>query len=185
MRSLENESDMEVMFDAKSMTYKICGNSFQIEWATKYLTDMWQKNQENKRTNPKTPNGKEEETKELEARRSPQMAESTDSDSSDNVSYASPSLSLYKRKENSREIERTLSPSLDHDHSSNGSKKTKRSTAPNAPQQKSFSDMEMLHQTGSNIVADRKTDSPLKMSDCKLSHNDPRSGKPHLSLIHI
>lgn len=113
MRSLENESDMEVMFDAKSMTYKICGNSFQIEWATKYLTDMWQKNQENKRTNPKTPNGKEEETKELEARRSPQMAESTDSDSSDNVSYASPSLSLYKRKENSREIERTLSPSLD------------------------------------------------------------------------
>lgn len=179
MRSLENESDMEVMFDAKSMTYKICGNSFQIEWATKYLTDMWQKNQENKRTNPKTPNGKEEEAKELEARRSPQMAESTDSDSSDNVSYASPSLSLYKRKENSREIERTLSPSLDHDHFSNGSKKTKRSTAPNAPQQKSFSDMEMLHQTGSNIVADRKTDSSLKMSDCKLSHNDPRSGKPH------
>lgn len=178
MRSLENESDMEVMFDAKSMTYKICGNSFQIEWATKYLTDMWHKNQENKTTNPKTPNGMEEEAKALEARRSPQMAESTDSDSSDNVSYISPSLSLYKRKENGREIERTPSPLLDHDHFSNGSKKTKRSTAPDVPQQKSFSDMEMLHKS-SNIVTDRTTDSSLKMSDCKLSNNDPRSGRTH------
>lgn len=178
MRSLENESDMEVMFDAKSMTYKICGNSFQIEWATKYLTDMWHKNQENKTTNPKTPNGMEEEAKALEARRSPQMAESTDSDSSDNVSYISPSLSLYKRKENGREMERTPSPLLDHDHFSNGSKKTKRSTAPDVPQQKSFSDMEMLHKS-SNIVTDRTTDSSLKMSDCKLSNNDPRSGRTH------
>lgn len=178
MRSLENESDMEVMFDAKSMTYKICGNSFQIEWATKYLTDMWHKNQENKTTNPKTPNGKEEEAKALEARRSLQMAESTDSDSSDNVSYISPSLSLYKRKENGREMERTPSPLLDHDHFSNGSKKTKRSTAPDVPQQKGFSDMEMLHKS-SNIVTDRTTDSSLKMSDCKLSNNDPRSGRTH------
>lgn len=178
MRSLENESDMEVMFDAKSMTYKICGNSFQIEWATKYLTDMWHKNQENKTTNPKTPNGMEEEAKALEARRSPQMAESTDSDSSDNVSYISPSLSLYKRKENGREMERTPSPLLDHDHFSNGSKKTKRSTAPDVPQQKSFSDMEMLHKS-LNIVTDRTTDSSLKMSDCKLSNNDPRSGRTH------
>lgn len=110
------------------------------------------------------------------------MAESTDSsDSSENVSYISPSLSaLHKRKENGSEVERTPSPSLVHDHFSNGSKKTKRSTTTHTPQQESFSGMNMPSHQTSNIVADRKIDSSLKMSDCKLSHNDPRSGPTHL-----
>jgi O-acetyl-ADP-ribose deacetylase (regulator of RNase III) len=184
MRRLDNESDVEVVFDAKSMTYRVSGNPFQIEWASKFLTDAWNKQQESQRlengaTNRLTAK-KGSKQSETESRRSPILVTSEDSDSSDvEISY-SPLDSPIKSTPNDIVMGQQSSPPFNH--SSMISKKTKKSdnfgrnTSPNR-----FSRSEMFHQTPNvkfNPQILEHMNSPLNLPDCRVSIDDPRSRSP-------
>ncbi|XP_062598093.1 uncharacterized protein LOC134259522 [Saccostrea cucullata] len=183
MKSLEKDSDVEVVFDPKFMTYRIVGNPFQIEWTKNFIMDAWQKDQENKKkmTNGST-NGATEGKSKTEGRRSSPMVNSEESESSeDDISY-SPRMT-YESKQNRTDMDRRHSPTPRD--LSTVSKKTKKSNDHDRETFRSnISSSEMYPQTSNvkfNSQVLGKMDSPLRMSDCRVSSSDPRSASKSTS----
>ena len=175
MRNLENGSDVEIVFDAKSMTYKICGDPFQIELATKFLTDAWQNQQENGKKKAST-NGVEVKNYKKEERHSSLTTGTEDAESVDiNEQACSQSQVLSKRKDNGREKEHNISPPYE-----NGSKKTKRSVIPEDSKKSASIHTRTSHQASFESFKPgviQQTDSTLRMSDCRY---DDISSRPRL-----
>lgn len=181
MRSLENDNDVEVVFDAKFMTYRVSGNPFQIECASKFLTDAWIKQQDDRRPKDGATNRVAEKKGNTESRRSPAVVISEDSDSSEiELSYKPlDSQITFKSKQNDRDMGQRSSPSPSH--FSTISKKTKKSDdyERNIPPYRPSSS-ETYNQTPNvkfNPQVLENMNSCLNVSDCRVSVNDRRSSR--------